>query len=58
MTDFCEYIYCKGEFSQPLIIYEKLDFKKLTREKIPLEPSLYPLINKTNLKNLLTLPTF
>ena len=21
MTDFCEYIYCKGEFSQPLIIY-------------------------------------
>ena len=37
MTDFCEYIYCKGEFSQPLIIYEKLDFKKLTREKIPIE---------------------
>ena len=37
MTDFCEYIYCKGEFIQPLIIYEKLDFKKLTREKIPIE---------------------
>ena len=42
MTDFCEYIYCKGEFSQPLTIYEKLDFKKLTREKITLERSRPP----------------
>ena len=42
MTDFCEYIYCKGEFSQPLMIYEKLDFKKLTSEKIPLEPIRSP----------------
>ena len=42
MTDFCEYIYCKGEFSQPLTIYEKLDFKKLTREKIPFEHDRSP----------------
>ena len=42
MTDFCEYVYCKGEFSQTLIIYEKLDFKKLTREKIPSEHDQSP----------------